>query len=157
MVIKGLIEEDFTNYKKPCMFIAFPCCTFKCDKEAGCQVCQNSELANARGINVDPSRLVELYMNNRISKAICFGGLEPFDSYDDMLELIQVLRESTSDDIVIYTGYTEEEVADKVTELKSFPNLIVKFGRFRYGEKSVFDETLGISLASGNQYAIRIS
>ena len=30
----GIIEEDFTNYKLPCMFISTITCTFKCEKEA---------------------------------------------------------------------------------------------------------------------------
>lgn len=157
MIIKGLIEEDFTNYKKPCMFIAFPYCTFKCDKEAGCQICQNSELATAKGISVAPKRLVDLYLSNRISKAICFGGLEPFDSFQDVLDLVQAFREATLDDIIIYTGYTEEEIAEEIMKLQEFQNIIVKFGRFRYKDTKVFDEILGISLASSNQHAIRIS
>ena len=33
MIIKQLIDEDFVNYKVPSMFIAFPRCTFKCEKE----------------------------------------------------------------------------------------------------------------------------
>jgi hypothetical protein len=39
MVIKGIVDEDFVNYKKPSMFIIMPYCDFKCDKEAGCSIC----------------------------------------------------------------------------------------------------------------------
>ena len=35
MILKGLIEEDFCNYKKPTMTLMFPYCSFKCDNEAG--------------------------------------------------------------------------------------------------------------------------
>ena len=35
--------EDFTNYKKPSMYIAFPSCTFKCEGECGQKICQNSK------------------------------------------------------------------------------------------------------------------
>ena len=41
MRLRGLVEEDFTNYKKPSMFLIVPFCTFKCDKEYGTQICQN--------------------------------------------------------------------------------------------------------------------
>ena len=41
MILKGLIDEDFVNYKKPAMVLEFPYCSFKCDKECGRQVCQN--------------------------------------------------------------------------------------------------------------------
>ena len=52
MKIKGLIDEDWVNYKKPSMYIAFPRCSFKCDKECGRQVCQNSALANEKNIEI---------------------------------------------------------------------------------------------------------
>ena len=46
MIVKGIIDEDFINYKKPSMVIEFPYCSFKCDKECGQPVCQNSSLIN---------------------------------------------------------------------------------------------------------------
>jgi len=47
MKIVNLIDEDFCQYKKPSMFIGFPTCSFKCDKECGRPICQNSALAAA--------------------------------------------------------------------------------------------------------------
>ena len=35
MIVKGIITEDFVNYKEPCMTIEFPYCDFKCDRENG--------------------------------------------------------------------------------------------------------------------------
>ena len=35
MKLKGLIDEDFVNYKDPSLFLIFPFCTFKCEKECG--------------------------------------------------------------------------------------------------------------------------
>ena len=46
MIIKGIQEEDFINYKKPSMFISFSSCTWKCEKECGRKVCQNGTLAS---------------------------------------------------------------------------------------------------------------
>ena len=157
MKLKGLTDEDFVNYKKPSMFLVFPYCTFKCDKEAGCQVCQNSSLAAARILDVSLESLVARYLGNPISHAVVCGGLEPLDSFEELLELVKAFRQATQDDIINYTGYTEEEVSDKIAELQKFPNMIVKFGRFRYNDKSRYDEILGITLASENQYAKKIS
>ena len=39
MLVKGIIDEDFVNYKKPSMYIAMPNCSFKCDKDCGRAVC----------------------------------------------------------------------------------------------------------------------
>ena len=96
-------------------------------------------------------------MNNKITSAIVCGGLEPFDSWSDMYFLIQMLRKQTNDDIVIYTGYTEEEVKDKVYLLDLFPNIIIKYGRYIPNQQPHYDEILGVNLASDNQYAKKIS
>lgn len=92
-------------------------------------------------------------MDNPITKAIVFGGLEPFDSWEDLQSLITQLRYHTPDDIVIYSGYTEEEIADKIEWLSLFENIIIKFGRYIPGGEIHFDELLGVQLASPNQYS----
>ena len=158
MLIKGLVDEDFTNYKKPSMFIIFPYCTFKCDKEAGCTVCQNSTLANEPTIEIQPSTIVSRYIQNHISKAIVLGGLEPFDS-KELLMFIEYVRDCVDDEIVIYTGYTEEEISDEIQWIQKsgIKNIIIKFGRFIPNQEKHYDEVLGVELASPNQYARRIS
>lgn len=158
MVIKGIIDEDLINYKKPCMVIEMPYCSFKCDKECGLQVCQNSALANTQNINISTNKLIERYINNDITKAVCFQGLEPFDSFEDLFSYINILRNyyNNDDDIIIYSGYNKDEIIDNINILKQFSNIIIKFGRFIPNQKSHYDEILGVNLASDNQYAERI-
>ena len=153
MKIKGLITEDFVNYKKASMTIIFPYCTFKCGKD----YCQNSPLAKSPIIEISIDDLVNKYINNPITEAVVMQGLEPFDSWNDLKEFVKQLRESCDDDIVIYTGYYKEEIADKIALLSKYKNIIIKFGRFLYNDKPIFDDILGITLASSNQYAERIS
>lgn len=159
MKIKGLRDEDFVNYKKPSMFIIFPTCSFKCDKENDCCLCQNSHLAQEPVVDLSINSLLHRYLDNDITSAIVCGGLEPFDSEVDLLELVDTAREYfyIKDDIVIYTGYTEEELKDKFEfqQIIQYPNIIIKFGRYRPNEKVHFDEVLGVDLASNNQYAKR--
>ena len=118
MKIKNLIDEDFVNYKEPSMFIATSSCTFKCDKEAGCQVCQNSQLAAAPSVEISAAELWERYLNNPITSAVVIAGLEPFDTPDDLIAFLEegrrqdVLKKKFTT-IVIYTGYTEEEVCNQ--------------------------------------------
>lgn len=157
MIIKGIIDEDFINYKKPAMFIAFPQCSFKCEKECGIRCCQNSDLALSAGIEVSAVALTERYINNHISESIVIGGLEPFDTFDYLVELVDTLRLRTQDDIVIYTGYNEDEVSDKLPRLTKHRNIIIKFGRFVPNDTKRYDEVLGIYLASQNQHAIKLS
>ena len=77
--------------------------------------------------------------------------------FDELLELIKCFREQTNDDIVIFTGYYENEIADKIAQLKQFSNIVVKFGRYVPNQEQHFDEVLGVKLANKEQYAVRIS
>ena len=156
--IRGLIEEDFVNYKKPSMYIAFPYCTFKCDKECGYSVCQNSSLVtNSEIINIDEQKIVNRYIDNPITTSIVISGLEPFDSYKDLFILIKAFREKTLDDIIIYTGYNKNEIENSIEELKQFKNIFIKFGRFIPNQEKHYDEVLQVTLASPNQYGEKIS
>lgn len=157
MVIKQLLDEDFVNYKKPSMFIGFPSCSWKCEKECGKKVCQNGALSTSPNIVKGAKSIVNRYINNPITSSIVLGGLEPFDTWDDLYELITYMRVSTQDDIVIYTGYYKEEIREYIDKLRVFHNIIIKFGRFIPNQEKHYDEVLGIYLASDNQYAERIS
>lgn len=120
-------------------------------------MCQNSVLAHSKAIEYSVEDIVARYQANPISHAIVCAGLEPFDSWRDLLDLVKAFRKVSEDDIVIYTGYYPIEVKMVLDELKKFTNIIIKFGRFVPGYEKHYDELLGISLASPNQYAERIS
>ena len=154
MIIKGIIDEDFINYKKPSMVIQFPKCSFKCDKECGQQVCQNSTLATAPDIEVSIDSLVNRYLHNSITKAVVCAGLEPFDSIDDLLLLINTLRfRGCNDEVIIYTGYKENELTEFEKMFRMYGNIIIKYGRYIPNQQAHYDALLGIRLASDNQYA----
>lgn len=169
--VKDIIDEDFTNYKKPSMFIATSRCTFKCEKE-DCNIkCQNSKIVNQPTINIYIADIIKRYLSNDISRAIVFGGLEPFDQINELSTFIKEFRKYSLDDIVIYTGYTEEEIhsfkyndktyLETILEMNKIvsqdiighPSIIIKYGRFKSSRNKKYDEILGIELASNNQYA----
>lgn len=159
MKVKGIVDENLINYKVPTMEIITSICTFKCDRECGQQVCQNSALASAETVNIDSKRIIKRYLGNPITRAICFAGLEPFDQFKEMREIIRLLRGTylCNDTVVIYTGYNKEEIADKIAKLQQYKNIVVKFGRFVPNSKERYDDVLGVTLASDNQYAEVIS
>lgn len=161
MIIKGIVEEDFVNYKKPSMVIMFPTCTFKCEKDCGQRVCQNGALANAPDITIENSKVCARYLSNPITRAIVCGGLEPMDSFDELYSFIYTLRYEyrCNDDIVIYSGYTATECEKNgwVQKLSLLGNIVIKFGRFVPNQKPHRDRTLGVNLASDNQYAIKFN
>lgn len=159
MRIKTLVEEDFTNYKLPSMFIGTASCNGKCCTEAGIpiSVCQNDGWRACGVMTVSDDTLVDRYMGNVFSQSIVFGGLEPFEQFEELVALISKFREQTLDDIVIYTGYNKEEITEQVEKLKQFPNIVIKFGRFVPDSTKRYDDVLGVTLVSDNQYAERIS
>lgn len=159
MLIKDINECDFVNYKKISMFIIFPFCSFKCDKEFGTKICQNCDLVYEQNIEVSNEYIIDKYVHNPLDKAVVCGGLEPIDSWDELFGFIRAFRKVSDDDIVIYTGYNKNEIMDKVQMLKdnNIPNIIIKFGRYKPNEEKHFDEVLGVNLASSNQYAEKIS
>lgn len=157
MKVKNIIDEDFTNYKKPSMFIGTSKCNnFKCDKECGKPVCQNSELAKAPTIEINNDEIIKRYLDNPITEAVVIGGLEPFDTFEELYEFIKDFRRKSNDDIIIYTGYYPEEVSEKIRQLSLFLNIVIKFGRFIPNQKSHYDTVLGVELASDNQEAVRM-
>ena len=153
ITLKGIIDEDFVNYRVPSMVLMFPKCSFKC----GAKFCQNSSLVKAEDIKVQINRLFKRYISNPITNSIVLQGLEPFDSWDEMFSLVKYFRDNgCNDDIVIYTGYNKSEILDMVNNLSIYSNLIIKFGRYIPDQKTHFDDVLGVRLASDNQYAERL-
>jgi len=158
MILKNIVAEDFTNYHKANMFLIFPYCTFKCEVECGKKICQNNPLIKQPNINISIDNVIKTYLTNNITSAIVLGGLEPLDSFDDVLELITKLRcdYSCEDDVVIYTGFNKDEILDKINQLAKFKNIIVKFGRYVPDQKPHIDPILEVYLASDNQYAEKL-
>lgn len=160
MRVKAIVDEDFINYKKPSMFIGTVSCGGKCCKEAGIplSVCQNNRWRFYGVTDMDDHRIVHRYLQNPLTRAIVFGGLEPFEQLDEVLDFLRIMREryKCQDDVVIYTGYYPHEVIDGLRRLSLYENIIVKFGRYIPGRPERYDDVLGVTLASDNQYAEKI-
>ncbi len=155
MNVKGIIEEDFVNYKQPCMFISTCKCDWKCCKEANVPitVCQNRSLAQSSTIEISADEIFRRYIDNSISEAVVIGGLEPLLQWGEICELIEYFRKHGCNDFfVIYTGYYPSEIVEQINEIKPFKNIVMKFGRYVPNNKPHYDGVLGINLASDNQY-----
>ena len=161
MRIKNLIDEDFINYKLPSMFIGSIKCGGKCCSEQNIpfSICQNDEWRKLKILNVDDLAIIKRYLGNNLTKSIVFGGLEPFEQFEELIQFIHKLRIdfSCKDDVVIYTGYYENEITKEISELKKYENIVIKYGRYLINSNKKYDDVLGIYLASENQYGERIS
>jgi len=159
ITVKGIVDEDFVNYKVPSMTVMFPYCDFKCETD-GSNFCHNSSLINEQNIKINIGDLYRRYSTNKISEAVVCQGLEPFDSWDELNSLLFHFRihEACLDPFVIYTGYIKEEIIDKIDFIQTmYSNIIIKFGRFIPYNNKHYDEVLGVFLASDNQYGEKIS
>ena len=159
MRIKNIVSEDFLNYKKPSMFIITCLCDWKCCHEAHIDesVCQNNSLIKSKTKDIKDEYIVDSYLNNDITESIVFGGLEPMLQFQELVSFIDEFRKVSEDDIVIYTGYYKAEIKKEIEILKKYKNIIIKFGRYIPNRNSRYDDVLGITLISDNQYAEKIS
>lgn len=157
MHLKSLVYEDFVQYKKPSMFFGVCYCDWKCQKEYGPEChCQNSPAYDEKIKDCDDEQLVEDYLKNPITSAVVIGGFEPMLQFDELIHFIETFRKKSDDDIVIYTGYREDEISAIITKLKTYKNIILKVGRYIPNQKRHLDKVLGVGLASDNQYGIRL-
>lgn len=161
MKLIDIKSDNTTDYKKTALFIAFPYCSGKCG-----ELCQNKRLMtlskNALK-DVDITTIVEFYDSLKTHNSVVMGGLEPLDSIDDVITIIyNICNVQKPTDIVIYTGYTDQEYLynfeDKlINAYKTAKNLknkqlIVKVGRFDPSIKENYlNKTLGVKLATSNQ------
>lgn len=155
MKVKAIIDEDFTNYKKACMFIGLGTCNWKCCIEANIPItiCQNSELAKQKDIEISVDEIFHRYTSNPITSAICIGGLEAVTKWQDIVNLIAYFRNNNCNDtFVIYTGYYADEIRPEIEQIKQYGNIVIKFGRYKPNNKPHYDDVLGINLISDNQY-----
>lgn len=157
MKIKYIMDENFQDYKKPSMLIVMCNCDWKCLRELNLDIsiCQNSQIAQQKNIEVSIESIINRYLNNPITQAVVIGGLEPMLQFEEVLEFVKQFRKYSNDDIVIYTGYYPEEIQDKIKELIQYKNIIIKFGRYIPNKDKRFDEVLGVWLASDNQFAVK--
>lgn len=159
MRCKLIKDEDFNHYKKPSMVIAAVQCNGKCCKEANIDesICINTHLKEEETKNVSDTFIVDKYLSNSISSALVIAGLEPFEQFREVYDLVSTFRTRCNDDIVIYTGYYEDEIDYEIKQLEKFKNIYIKFGRYIPNRDKKYDEVLGIKLVSDNQYGKKIS
>lgn len=158
MKVKNILIEDLINYKKISLFIGTPTCNGKCWREKGLpsDTCQNFTLCNQQDVELSNQELINMFDKNILQEAVVFGGLEPFEIFADILEFIHDFRKDHDNDIVIYTGFEENEINGYIKILSLYKNIIIKFGRFIPNDKPIFDNLLGVNLASSNQYSKKV-
>ena len=159
MRLKFIKRDDFVNYKKCSMFLGTTSCDWKCYKENNlpCSTCQNYPWSNNPIKEFKNQDIINMFLNDELEEAVVFGGLEPFLQFQELVSFITDFRKVSNDDIVIYTGYYPSELEKETKILKQFKNIIIKFGRYIPNRKSRYDDVLGVTLISDNQFTEKIS
>jgi len=154
------IDTNFSDYKKVVLKVSMPNCSFKCctDLDLPKSTCANYPM-HGFGVEMKGSSDVLSYYDPSIHNGILLGGLEPFDSFKDMREILKAfVCKYPNDDIVIYSGYKYIEIQERVIDLLSDLYVVgdntvfIKFGRYMPNKPSYQNEQLGVELASDNQY-----
>lgn len=172
MLLLGVKTDNVTDYKKTSLLIAFPNCIGKC------KGCQNQHLIdnpqNKEYLQVTADSIADFYNRLSTHNAIVMAGLEPLDSFNDVIDIIhsfgKIITRDT--DIIIYSGYNTDEYEDKFKQdlINAFKAvtavndkircLIIKLGRYDEDclvrdNKEWFNRHLGVKLATTNQYTIK--
>lgn len=156
--LNGEPKLVFNDYKKTSMYLPIGyTCTGKCWKDLGlkesiCHNWENNGLYNEYII----SELLDMYKNNPFYESVVISGMECMDNFEDMIVFIEEFRLKYEHDIVIFTGYNKNEIKNKIGILKNYKNIIIKMGRYVENSIPNDDVLLGTTLASSNQYAIKI-
>lgn len=153
--------EVFQDYKKSALLFCTCYCDWKCCTDAGIDisVCQNQKITQQKEIEVSFESVLKK-VNQSVTDAVIFGGLEPFMQTDEVVQCIEYLREhGVTKDIVIYTGYNLLEIENITLYRLACQNVILKVGRYKPDEPNhdVIDSVLGVKLATRNQYGVYLN
>ena len=159
MLIKGITDEIFSDYSKTSMLIAVPVCTTRCWEKLNLSptICQNHLLRREPNLSVSNKDIIDRYLENPLTSAIVFGGLDSWDSLDEIIEFIREFRLVSEDDCVLYTGRDLDIIENDFGKLREFKNIYVKYGGYNPFLESVVDELTSVVLASSNQKFVKIS
>lgn len=161
--------NDIKLYKKPYLvfsdfnLISIYCattrCNGKCKKDNPIVVCQNEEIREKLDEYKEYSgyEIYNIAKENKFCEAILFSGLDPLDDFENLITVIKEIRELNKNyPIAIYTGYTEDEIKEKIDMLRLYSPIYLKVGRYIPNRNSIVDKVTGVKLISDNQYFIKL-
>jgi len=145
MKFKGIVH----NILNDAPFIGGLVIANQCSKD--CRGCFTQALKDeAYTIENSCKEIVRRVKSNGLNEGIILSGLEWSEKSEDLKEIVdEALTEAL--EVMIYTYHTEEAFFDILPELKKKP-VHIKFGK--YDEKQIDNAhmSMGVKLASSNQY-----
>lgn len=160
--------DNVTDYKETSLFLVFPYCSGKCGEE-----CQNKDLRKKEIKEFNTEDIIKFYQSLDTHNAVVCGGLEPWDSSEELKQLVKDFAIASfvkPVDFVIYTGYdnlckryfndvyceTGKDFFDLLQTWTIYANpgsnLIIKQGKYDINRKFPWhSDLLGVDLATNNQ------
>ena len=115
-----------------------------------CQGCFNQHLKETRVFEGTAEEIIEIVKDNLFNDGIILAGLEWSEQPEDVIELVKCAKKNHLE-VMIYTGLSEEGFAERLWD-SSLTNCYVKFGMYDANYLSDDYYSLGVKLASTNQY-----
>jgi len=145
MKYKGIVH----NILNDAPFIGGLVIANQCEKN--CPGCFNQELRNdAYTMENSCKHIVSHVKSNGLNEGIILSGLEWSERPDDLSDLVEeALRESL--EVMIYTYHDEGAFFDILPDLKKKP-VHIKFGHYDENLMTANHYSMGVKLASSNQY-----
>lgn len=116
--LAGVIEESYTDG------VGIRCTLFTQGCNHKCHNCHNPETWDFKGGKLyDIDKLIEVIKENPMLDGITVSGGDPMYRTAEVLELITKIRERTTLNIWLYTGFTYEECLADTAKLKILQNI----------------------------------
>ena len=120
----------------------------------GCKDCFNQYLKTVKTYTNTAEGIIAEVKQNAFNDGIILGGLEWSEQPEEAIELIRCAT-ANGLAVMLYTGLTEEELYRRLPR-EDLVGCLVKFGAYDNTCLSDSYSSLGVKLASTNQYVKRI-
>ncbi len=141
---KGIEDERLGDAPFIGALLIAPTCTLQCP------MCFHNDLKRQEPFISTSNRLIERIKSNPFHEGIIFGGLEWSDTPEELTQMVLAALEADLK-VMIYTGRSEEHFQQYLPDLLHLP-IWIKFGRYDVTLQSQTHYSMGIKLASTNQY-----
>jgi organic radical activating enzyme len=145
---KGIIHERVEDAP----FVGALIIADRCSRN--CKNCFNESLKSKTSIENTAYEIIKEVKSNPFNNGIILSGLEWTEQKDDLIELVSLAKRSRLQ-VMIHTGLTEESFF-RILDRNIFENCYIKFGEYEEHLSSNIHESMGVRLASSNQYIVYI-
>ena len=145
MIYKGVVN----NILNDAPFIGGLVIASGCSKS--CKGCFNQALRDDKyNLEATAAEIVHQVKSNGLNEGIILSGLEWSEKPEDLKEVvIESLKQDLK--VMVYTYHEEHDFFKQVPSLKNQP-IYIKFGKYDVNQLHGNHESMGVKLASSNQY-----